>query len=239
MFEGKSKEVSKQGPSFITQDMTLDQVRMAILKLMAAENINQHRIGQLYNHVVDKKLAELAGFKNSQAYFRQNLRDMAQSTLTLYGAVARAFSEEIARRFGISCLYLLLGYKKAAGIVVDREQPGATVIEVPGPKGEVFSKPFSACTVEDMRKALQHKRQPPAGTPLTQEDVALVDQIDQQVMSRFVKGEPVRIQLRSHEDMAVLDFKGIPLAKLEQLKDALVAHFAAIQAQKVEPPATS
>ncbi len=239
MIGNKSKEVSKQAQGFVVQDMTLEQVRVAMLQLMAEENINHHRMGQLYNYVVDRKLAELAGFKDAQDYFRQNLRDLAQSTLSMYGAVAHAFSEEIARRFGITCLYLLLGYKKAAGIQVDHEQPGGTLIEVPDKKGAVTSKPFSECTVEDMRKALQHKRQPSASTPLTPEDVAMADQIGEAVTSRFVKGDPIRVQLRSIEGTAVLDIKAIPLAKVEQLKEALVAYSAASQAPKVKPSPTS
>ena len=41
------------------------------------------------------------------------------------------------------------------------------------------------------------------------------------------------------DGMAVLDIKAIPLTKVEQLKEALVAYSAALQAQKVKPPPTS
>jgi hypothetical protein len=45
--------------------------------------------------------------------------------------VAEAFSEEVARRFGVTCLYLLLTYAEAADLEVNHEEPGPTLIEVP------------------------------------------------------------------------------------------------------------
>ncbi len=236
LFQKKIRDVE----SAVQEDMTLEQVRVEMLQLLAAESINHHRMGQLYNYVVDRKLAELAGFKDAQDYFSKNLRDVSQSALSMYGAVAHGFSEEIARQFGISSLYLLLSYKKAAGIQVDHEQPGATLIDVPDNKGVVTSKPFSACTVDEMRKACQGKRQPSTSKPLTPEDVALADQIGGAVTSRFVKGDPVRVQLRNHEGTPVLDIKGIPLAKWAKLKEALVALDASTsEAPQVKAPPTS
>src|SRR5262245_47384277 len=106
----KMKDEKNQDTPSIPKDMTLDEVRLAMLELMAQENLNCYRIGQLYNHVVERKLAQLAGYKNAQDYFSKNLVDMAQSSLTLYGAVAHHFRQPLSRRFGMSCLYLLLSY---------------------------------------------------------------------------------------------------------------------------------
>ncbi len=39
-----------------------------------------------------------------------------------YGAVAEAFSEEVSRRFGVTCLSLLLTYKEAADLEVNPEE---------------------------------------------------------------------------------------------------------------------
>jgi hypothetical protein len=74
--------------------------------------------------------------------------------------VASAFSEELCSRFGVTCLGLLLTYEDAADLEVNHEEPGGTVIEVPGETGEVTSQPFSACSVEQLRKAIQRKRKP-------------------------------------------------------------------------------
>jgi len=87
-------------------------------------NVNHHRMGQLYNYVVDKKLAEQQGFKDAPTYFSQKLVDLSSSSLRRYGAVAKNFSEEVAVRFGVTCLYLLLTYKEAAGLKLNHEEPG-------------------------------------------------------------------------------------------------------------------
>ncbi len=223
LFQTKSKEVSQQVQGTISEDMTLEQVRVAMLTLMADEHINHHRMGVLYNYVVDKKLAELAGYKNARDWFSQNLRDLSQTTLTTYGTVAHQFSEDIARRFGVTCLSLLLVYKELAGLKVDHEAPGAAPIDVPDSKGVVTSKPFSACSVDELRRAIQAKRKPTSSKPLPPEAVELADQVSKAVASRFQKGDPVKVQLRNHQGTAVLDFRGIPLEKLAKLVEALMA----------------
>ena len=132
--EAKSNEV-KPGvvKSVVPEDMTLAQAHVAFLGMMAQESINHHHMGQLYNHVVKNKLPEKAGYKNASEWFSQHLVDLSQASLTVYGKVA----EDVSRRFGTSCLSLLLTYEKAAELEVDREEPGDTVIEVPGDNGQV------------------------------------------------------------------------------------------------------
>ena len=218
-------------------DMTLEQARTTILGLLAEENVNHHRLGVVYNYVVDKRLAELAGYKDAKDWAKKNLVDVSQATLTTYGAVADKFTEEIASRFGVTCLSLLLTYKEAAGVKVDHNEPGPTLIDVPDSKGVVKAKAFSACTVEEMRKALLAKRKPTSSKPVPAEDVALADQITKAAMSAFQKGDPVRIQVRNYQGETVLDFKGIPLAKWRKLVEALMADEAlAALGQQDAPP---
>jgi hypothetical protein len=64
----------------------------------------------------------------------------------------------------------------AAGIELNYEEPGDTFILVPDEKDEVKPKPFSSCTVDDMRAALLHLRQSDSSTPIPAEQRALVDQ---------------------------------------------------------------
>ncbi|WP_224364362.1 hypothetical protein [Hyalangium versicolor] len=223
LFQTKSKDMSNSVRQALSQDMTLEQVRVALIQLMGEESRNHYRMGELYNYVVDKKLAELAGFKDARDYFLQNLKDLSQTTLSSYGTVARKFSEEVAWRYGVTCLTLLLTYKEMAGLKVDHEAPGEALIEVPDAKGVLTAKPFSACSVEEMRQAIRAKRKPTSSKPLTAEDVALADQVGKAVVSRFQKGDPVKVQLRNHQGEAVLDIQGIPLSKLAQLVEALTA----------------
>ena len=48
------------------------------------------------------------GYKDARDDFSEQLADLSQSALSRYGAVAAEFSEPVARRFGVTCLYLLL-----------------------------------------------------------------------------------------------------------------------------------
>jgi hypothetical protein len=205
----------------ITEGMTLEQVRTTMLQLMMEENSNHHRMGQLYNYVVDKRLAEKAGYKDAKDFFGQRLADLSQPALTMYGAVAKAFSEPVARRYGITCLSLLLTYKEVADIEVNFQEPGGTLIDVPDDKGLVVTKPFGECSVEQMRRANQRKRKPASSKPLPPEVELRADQYREAVAGRFTKGTRVKVLLRNEKGEAVLDFKGIPVSQVSQLVEAL------------------
>jgi hypothetical protein len=135
-----------------------------------------------------------AGFSDARAYFSQHLADLSQSSLTMYGAVAAEFSEPVTRRFGVTCLSLLLGYKEAADVEVDRDQPGPTVMEVPDDKGHVTAKPFAQCSVEEMRRALRRKRNPASSKPLPPEVEARAEQCSEAVALRFPQGKGTRVK---------------------------------------------
>jgi hypothetical protein len=213
----------------VTEGMTLEQVRLAMLQLMREENINHHRMGQFYNHVVDQELAQKAGYQSARDYFSQHLADLSQATLTTYGAVAKAFSAPVARRFGVSCLYLLLIYKEAADLEVNHEDPGNTLIEVPDDTGRVAQMPFGDCSADQMRKALQRKRKPASSKPLPPEVELLADQYREAVTGRFPKGTRIKVLVRNEKGKAVLDFKGIPVEQVSQLAAALTGELSPVR----------
>jgi hypothetical protein len=154
----------------IPEDTTLEQITTEMLGLMAKESLNHHRMGQLYNFTVEKKLAQKAGYKDAKDFFSQRLVDLSQATLTTYGAVAEHFSATVARRFGVTCLSLLLTYAELAGLKLDYEEPGSTSIEVPDEKGHMQALPFSNCSLDQMRRALQRKRKPTSSQPVPAEN---------------------------------------------------------------------
>ena len=197
----KFKEVERavsQSPLLsppIPEDAPLEQLRGELLDLMAQESCNHHRMGQLYNHIVNKKLPEKAGYKDARAYFSKQLADLSLTALKMYGAVASDFSEPVARRFGVTCLYLLLTYAEACGLELNYEEPGATPIEVPDEKGHVTVQPFSQCSVDQMRRALQRKRRPTSSKPLPPEVEARAEQYSEAVALRFPKGKGTRVKV--------------------------------------------
>jgi hypothetical protein len=234
----RTKEGTTDTTTAITEGTTLEQVRVAMLQLMREESSNHHRMGQYYNYVVDKRLAEKAGYADARDYFSKHLADLSQSALTMYGAVAKAFSEPVARRYGVTCLYLLLTYKEATDIPVNHGEPGGTLIEVPDDKGQVTAKPFGECSVEQMRRAIQRKRKPASSKPLPPEAEALAEQYREAVTGRFPKGTRVKVLVRNEKGEAVLDFKGIPLKQVLQLAAALTEELPPVRTvQGVEKPA--
>ncbi|MBN1208106.1 MAG: hypothetical protein JXB05_24795 [Myxococcaceae bacterium] len=206
----------------IPEGTTLQQVHTEMLGLMAQEHTNHHRMGLLYNYIVEKQLAEKAGFKDAREFLSKHLADLSQATLSTYGAVAAAFTEPVTRRFGVTCLYLLLIYKEAADIEVDHAEPGNTPIEVPDANGQLSAKPFGKCSVEQMRRALQRKRKPASTKPLPEAAVALAEQYREAVTGRFPPGARVKVSVRNQKGKAVLDFKGIPVEQVSQFIEVLM-----------------
>jgi hypothetical protein len=92
---------------------------------------------------------------------------------------------------------------------------------VPDDKGQVTSKPFGDCSVEQMRRALQRKRKPASSKPLPPEAEALAEQYSEAVTGCFPKEARVKVLVRNQKGKAVLDFKGIPLEQVSQLVEAL------------------
>jgi hypothetical protein len=143
--------------------------------------------------------------------------------------VAQAFSAPVARRFGVTCLYLLLTYKEAADIEVNHEDPDGALIEVPDDKEHVATKPFGECSVEQMRRALQRKRKPASSKPLPPEVETLADQYREAVTGRLPRGTRVKVLLRNEKSKAVLDFKGIPVEQVSQLALALTGELPPVR----------
>jgi len=230
--------VTNNTTSAVTEGMTLEQVPPAMRQLMREENGSQHRMGQIYNYTVNKRLAEKAGYKDAKDFFAQHLADLSQATLSTYGAVAEAFSEPVARRYGINCLALLLTYKEATDMEVNHEEPGGALIEVPDDKGVVTTKPFGECSVDQMRRASQRKRKPASTKPLPPEAEVLAEQYREAVTGRFPKGVRVKVLVRNEKGKAVLDFKGIPVEQVSQLAAALTEELPPVrEVRLLEKPA--
>jgi hypothetical protein len=134
----------------------------------------------------------------------------------------------VARRFGVTCLYLLLGYKEAADLDIHRQEPGPTPIEVPDEKGHVTVKPFGQCSTDEMRRALRRKRKPASSKPLPPEAEARAERYSEAVARRFPKGQGTRVQVRvrNEKGKAVLDFKGVPLEQVGHLIEALAGELS-------------
>jgi hypothetical protein len=181
-------------------------------------------MGLLYLYLVDSKLLAGTQYKRPVDFICDNVKEVSRAALLVYGAVARAFNQQVCTQHGVYRLRYLLTYKEVARITLNHEEPGGTFILVPQEDGEVKPKLFSGCTVDELRLAIQHARQKPT-TPIPAEHRALVDQYREAVINRFPQGSPVRVQLRNHKGEVVVDFRGIPVLQVGKLSEALLEQF--------------
>jgi hypothetical protein len=193
-----------------------------IRQLLAAGNSNCHEIGVRYNHAVQNKLAEKAGYKNAPEFFSQQLKELSRATLSMYGAVAEHFSAESCGQYGMSALSLLITYSEAAGVELDTHDPSTMLVEVPNDSGVVDTKFFGECTVADLRKALQRLRKPTSSKPLPSDTVARVEQCRNAWAAWFPQNAGVRLEVTNRKGKAVLSLKGVSLEQMEQLTALLV-----------------
>jgi hypothetical protein len=204
------------------QGLTKPQALATMRQLVAEETLNHYRMGQLCNYVQDSKMLDGKKYASPVDFFSEEIPEMSRAALFMYGAVARAFSEVACSRFGMTRLSLLLTYKKMTRAELSYSDPGGTFIGVPDKKGVVKHKIFADCTVRELRQALAHLREADPSTPFPAEQVALVDRYRAAVTGRFPQGTAIRVQLRDHEGEVVVDFKGIPVMKVDLLTEALL-----------------
>jgi len=137
------------------------------------------RAGVIYNRIIEQKLAEKSGYHRARDFFASRFTDVAQSTLTHAGAVAKAFSESVAARYKVSLLTALLTYEKLTGLNPKDPDPGSVQIRVPG---EDKPRPFSQCHRADLFKAIQalkgHSGDEKAIAP---DEKALLEKLHQQL----------------------------------------------------------
>jgi hypothetical protein len=207
--------------SSTTFALTLKQVCDSILNYVAQGNAGHYNIGRLYNYVVDNGLAEKNGFKSAREFFSQQVKALSQATLSLYGAVSKEFPESICVAYGMTNLGALLTYEKLTGVQLPEGDPGSAPIEVPQESGAVQQKPFSDCTLEELKLALKHKRTP-ARASVSSMDAARVQFLSDSLARHFKENARVRVNARVHRGKTLVSMQDVPLAELERFAEALL-----------------
>jgi hypothetical protein len=199
--------------------MTLVQARDTMNTLIQQGGTTAHQIGTLYNHVVGRKLAELAGYGSAQEFFNKEVRGISQATLTTYGAVARSFTEATCTQYGVYRLRALMRYAEAAGLVLELD-PGMMMIEVPGEDSSVVMRPFQACSVDDVERATRAKKTPvPVRVPVP--DRARLLFLEDSLFRSFSGVAEVRISTNSQDGKTFLNLQGVPMSEVPRLIQAL------------------
>ncbi|WP_257453097.1 hypothetical protein [Archangium lipolyticum] len=205
-------------------ELTLEQVADSIRTYLRQGNAGHYNIGLLYNHTVDNQLAEKNGYESAQAYFSQHFEELSQATLTRYGTVAREFTEEACGMYGVMKLITLRTYLQVAELQFAAGEPGATPIDVPEEGGIVKQKPFAECSLEELRQAVKHKRNPTRATMPTT-DADRVEFMRQCFSRHFAKGTRVQLKTNFQRGKTLLTIQGVPLDDVERLMEALMDGF--------------
>ncbi len=205
--------------------LTLEQARDQMLQGLLQGTAGHYRIGQLYNYVVEYRLAVDAGHRTTRQYFRHHVPVLSQARLTMYGAVVRKFRLEVCEKYGMLNLGMLLEYLRLAHISLWRAEKhglGLMPIEIPRKGGLAITKPFSDCTEEDMRQAVRTRRAWP-GQETRDEHEERIDRYVELLKRHFAQNArwAPRIDAEIHNRRVHLRIRHLRLIDLEPLTEAL------------------
>ena len=218
--------MSAQRADFIPRSMTLEQCQEAMLQSLMQGTAGHYRIGLLYNHIVENRLAVNRGYRTTREYFRRHVRVLSQSTLTRYGEVARSFHLPVVEKYGMASLGALLEYLRLAHIwlwQIDTAEPGPTPIEVPRRGALKLTKPFADCTAEDLRDAIQARRAWPGHGPLEPEEEPVQRYVETLRRHFWDHAQcPPEIDMEVHGRRLHLRIRHLRIWELAHLTEALV-----------------
>lgn len=206
----------------------LDAELQAIKDILAQVQIDSYALGVHYNVIVDNKLAEKAGYKNSIKYFDHVLEGLPvkRSELFRYGSVARNFSQDVAKQHGMSKLALLLSYATLTLAKVEPD-PVNMAVQVPDETGQLHLKVFGGCTARELQAAINHVKHPG--------DSQLPEQ-DQQHFDEFAGALKQELGEHSHVTLKAHAQNGVPFVTLEHVPLALLGKVAAALARVESEP---
>ena len=197
--------------------LTLEGEKQAIETLLTAGEDDHWQIGVHYNNVVDHGLAQKAGYATAVEFFAKELKEIPQATLSRYGAVAKGFSESVAKKYGCSKLAQLLAYENAAHLPPASGDPGAVKVSVPQKDGSVATKPFKDCTFAELTEALKATK----GTPPLPASAARKVHALQAALDKALGKEHVQLHAHQRGHKVVIQLGAFDLDLAATVGDAL------------------
>jgi hypothetical protein len=217
----------------LTTSSTLDDITRIINQHIEAGHTGIYVIGLLYNEVVEKRLAVIAGYKDTRDYFTQKVKRLSQPTLSVYGRVAKLFTEAACMQHGPFKLNALAAYAEVAALSLPAD-PSGVVIAVPQDDGKVQEKPFTECSVDEVTRATKAKRAVPK-SPVPVADQARLLFLADSIVTQFVGVAPVRMTSRSPGGKTIISLQDVPLAELPRLVAALQAGMTTEPSMRLQP----
>ena len=177
----------------------LEEESVKILQSFGQSQAECWNIGASYNRIVGEKLAERAGFRAADEYFASKFKFIAKSTLSSYGRVAKAFTQAIALRYGVSKLHLLLTWCKLRQVKTIEADPGPMVIEVPREGGSPRKRPFAEVSADELRQAIRGLRGPAPTPDFPELDQRILAGIAREIESHRRDDFQVRFKVQAAE----------------------------------------
>jgi hypothetical protein len=202
----------------------LEKERAAILDLAAKGEDEHWQMGVHFNRIVDGHLAQNSGFKNAREFFDKFVQAIPKSSLMLYGAIARAFPEEVAKKYGVTTLRALMTYEHLTDEKLPKGDPGNFPIAIPQQGGETVEKRFVDCTIAELQAAIRFAESP-THEPVPPEFTQMLDKVRKALQevpgrnpfivltARLDPGEGMRVTIK------------LPIGHFETLRDALELAF--------------
>ncbi len=144
---------SNEGPK--TLEEALDNIR-ALYKQEQAAKWGQ---GDQVNHVEEAHLAFKKGYKQTREWVEKELPDIDDKTLYKHASVAKYFSVEHSKRWGVTKLQTLItlhDLKHRSEPVAD---PAELEVQVPRGDGAIIAKKFKDCSSRELQMASRHRKQ--------------------------------------------------------------------------------
>jgi hypothetical protein len=201
-------------------NLTFEAAVEQIHALLRDEGAAQWKIGQLYNYIIDNKLAEQNGYRYAREFFAHEFNEVGRSSLVNYGAVAGAFTEVAAQTYGIAKLVKLLTYLKLMKQGLIEGDPGEFVVNILQLDGSTVSKRFADCTREDLAAAIRALRLAPS---LPGADSKLLEQLQQALMDKLGEESNATIKGTWNGSETELSLTHVPLSQLRAVLDALTS----------------
>ena len=204
-------------------EVALEKQKNAILDLFREGQAAQWSIGEHYNLIVDKKLAEKAGYKRARDFFAAQLKAVPQATLSSYGRVARSFSRELTVKYGMTKLSLLLRLRQLTNEGPLQGDPGPIEIEFPAADDSMQRKPFAQASTRELSRAIGHLRKPkpPADQPVPPLDLRILDALRQVIDEFYGPSFGVRIKTFVLNGAACFALLNLPVGRMNAVFDAL------------------
>jgi hypothetical protein len=196
----------------------------AILDLITRGEDEHWQIGWHFNRIVDEGLATKSGFKSAREYFDQYVRAVPKSTLMLYGAIARTFSEDVSKKYGVRSLRALMTYEHLTDAKLPKGDPGSVPIAVPQQGGSTQDKRFEDCTANELEAAI-HYAQLPTDEPVPEKFEDVLDKVRKALQEVPGHNPLMVVSARPDPRTQMTVTIKLPIEHFDTLRDALELGF--------------